>query len=32
MLAAELTTDPIQREIWLRLALMWATAAQQRRR
>jgi hypothetical protein len=28
-LASELTTDPIKREVWLRLALMWASAAQQ---
>jgi hypothetical protein len=29
ILAAELTTDPMPRETWLRLALMWATAAPQ---
>ena len=29
ILAAELTTDPMPRETWLRLALMWATAALQ---
>jgi hypothetical protein len=29
VLAAELAADPMQREIWHRLALMWAVAAQQ---
>jgi hypothetical protein len=28
-LAAEQTNEPMQREMFLRLALMWATAAQQ---
>jgi hypothetical protein len=31
MLAAEMATDPTQREVWLRLALMWATAARESR-
>ena len=31
LLAAELVNDPTQREVWLRLALMWATAAQENR-
>jgi len=30
-LAAGLTTDPTQRGVWLRLALMWATAARESR-
>jgi hypothetical protein len=30
-LAAELAIDPTQREVWLRLALMWATAARESR-
>ena len=28
-LAAELANDQTQREVWLRLALMWATAAEE---
>jgi hypothetical protein len=28
-LAAELSTNPMQRETWLRLGLMWAAVAQQ---
>ena len=31
MLAAELANDQTQRELWLRLALMWAAAAHQSR-
>ena len=31
MLAAEMATDPTQREVWLRLALMWATAVRESR-
>jgi hypothetical protein len=31
LLAAELANDPTQREVWLRLALMWTTAAQESR-
>jgi hypothetical protein len=27
-LAAELSNDPLQREMWLRLASMWSVAAQ----
>jgi hypothetical protein len=27
LLAAEVATDPVQREVWLRLALMWLSAA-----
>ena len=30
-LAAELATDETQREVWLRLALMWSTAAEESR-
>jgi hypothetical protein len=26
LLAAEVATDPVQREVWLRLALMWLSA------
>ena len=31
MTAAEQTKEPIQREMWLRLALLWRAAAQQSR-
>ena len=27
LLAAEVATDSVQREVWLRLALMWLSAA-----
>ena len=27
LLAAEVATDPVQREVWLRLAMMWLSAA-----
>ena len=31
LLAAEVATDSVQREVWLRLALMWAAAARPNR-
>ena len=27
LLAAEVATDPVQREVWLRLAVMWLSVA-----
>jgi hypothetical protein len=29
LVAAEIATDPVQREVWVRLALMWAAVARE---
>ena len=31
LLAAEVATDPVQRDVWLRLAWMWLSAARRER-